>query len=528
MFRSATLKNPPDWFREALLGGETDSGIRVDGRNAMTLSTWWQGVNVISGDVSTLPLDTYERSGERSRDKAMRHPAYRLMRRRPNPEMSASTFKKTLQSHVLNWGNGYARIIRNGRGEPDSLWIRRPDKTRAHRDSVGVYYESEIEVGDGRWETEVTDQRDMFHIKGLGWDGLQGYSVIRMARESIGLGLALEKYSNTFFKNNARPGGYIEASPGTTPDAARETLKLWNERHEGPKNQHKAGMLVNAKYHQLGIPNQDAQFFESRMLQRSEIAGWLGLPPHKVGDLENATFSNIEELNRNYLNTSLMHWLVTWEDECWSKLLTEQQRITDSHFFEFNTASLLRGTLAERYQAYSIGRQGEWLSPNDIRAFENMNPIDGGDDYTNPNVKSPNAPKPDSDTEDDATDVAADEQPADTSNVAHQLFVNSLRKLIRTECRRVKHHARNPKEFLLKVEEFYQDWEAKVLEAIAPAGDEDHAAAYCRESKSAILDASGNATVATLETVIDNLVVDWPQRAVDLAYTILNGEDDAT
>jgi HK97 family phage portal protein len=220
----------------------------------------------------------------------------------------------------------------------------------------------------------------VLHIPGLGFDGLLGYSPIAMAREAVGLAMATEEFGARFYNQNAQPGIVLK-HPNRLSNEARDNLrKSWEDSHRGLDKAHKAAILEEGmSLEKIGIPPDDAQFLETRKFQRSEIASFFHIPPHMIGDLDKATFSNIEQQSLEFVVYTMRPWLVRWEQAINQKLILQE-----NYFSEFLVDGLLRGDIAARYSAYAVGRQWGWLSANDVRELENMNPIDGGDTYLTP------------------------------------------------------------------------------------------------------------------------------------------------
>jgi HK97 family phage portal protein len=237
---------------------------------------------------------------------------------------------------------------------------------------------------DSQGKTEhVLYEDQVLHIRGLGFDGIMGYSPIAIARQAVSLGLATEEFGGTFFGNGATPGGVLE-HPGIMDDTSYERLKnSWEARHKGLENSSRVAILEEGvKYHQIGIPMDDAQFLETRRFQKEEIAMVFRVPPHMLADLEKATFSNIEQQGLSFIVNSMLPWFVRWEQRVSLSLLLPRER--RQYFAQFLVDALQRGDIKTRYDAYAVGRQWGWLSINDVRELENMNPISGGDEYLLP------------------------------------------------------------------------------------------------------------------------------------------------
>jgi HK97 family phage portal protein len=288
-------------------------------------------------------------------------------------------------SHLLLWGNAYVQIIRNGKDEVVGLYLLMPNKMTVNRDEPGrIYYEyqwSNDEAHTMKGTTVTLSPHEVMHIPGLGFDGLVGYSPIAMAKNAIGLSMACEEYGSKFFANGAAPGGVLE-HPGVLKDPER-VRDSWEAAFGGSQNANKVAVLEEGmKYEPISINPSEAQFLETRKFQIDEIARIFRVPPHMIGDLEHATFSNIEEQSLEFVIYVLQPWLNRIESAISRSLLSPEEKKT--YFARFNVDGLLRGNYASRMQGYSIGRQNGWMSTNDIRELENLDKIpaeEGGDLY---------------------------------------------------------------------------------------------------------------------------------------------------
>ncbi len=356
--------------------GETATGVAVNEHTAMNFSAVWSAVKLISGDVAGLPLVLYKTKGD-GKERYTDHPLYRILHDSPNPEMSSFTLRQTLQAHVLTWGNGYAEIERDGVRRPRYLWPITPERVTPIRDAGGrlAYRVS----NPGKGADSFFDPSDMIHIVGLGWDGTQGYSPIAKARESVALGLAAERFGGKFFGNGSTFGGVITHPTRFATPAARENFEnALKKRSQGVDRAHKLLLMEEGMtYQQMGIPPDQAQFLESRQFQITEIARWFNVPPHKIGDLSRATFSNIEQQNIEYFQTTLIHWLETWEQELMRKLISPLER--NQQHIEHVVEGLLRGDSAGRAALETAEFHIGGLTPNEARALANRDPVKGGD-----------------------------------------------------------------------------------------------------------------------------------------------------
>lgn len=365
------------------MGGST-SGKAVTERSAMQMTAVYSCVRILAEAIAGLPLHLYRYNSEGGKEKAIDHPLYLLLHDEPNPEMSSFVFRETLMTHLLLWGNAYAQIIRNSKGEVMALYPLMPNKMSVDRDENGqLYYQylrSIDEVG-GKSETVILKPTDVLHIPGLGFDGLVGYSPIAMAKNAIGLAIATEEYGAKFFANGAAPSGVLE-HPGTIKDPQR-VREAWQSQFGGSQNSGKIAVLEEGmKYTPISISPEQAQFLETRKFQINEIARIFRVPPHMVGDLEKSSFSNIEQQSLEFVKYTLDPWVIRWEQSIMRTLLTPEEK--KSYFVKFNLEGLLRGDYQSRMNGYATARQNGWMSANDIRELENLDRIPaeaGGDLY---------------------------------------------------------------------------------------------------------------------------------------------------
>ena len=366
------------------LGGST-SGKTVTERSAMQMTAVYSCVRILAEAIAGLPLHLYTYKEDGGKEKAIGHPLYLLLHDEPNPEMSSFVFRETLMTHLLLWGNAYAQIIRNGKGEVVALHPLMPNRMTVDRDSSGqLFYSYQMNNSDAptmKTGTVILKPSDVLHIPGLGFDGLVGYSPIAMAKNAIGLAIATEEYGAKFFANGATPGGLLEY-PGTVkdPDRVRES---WNKGFSGSQNAGKVAILEEGmKYTPISIAPEQAQFLETRKFQINEIARIFRVPPHMVGDLEKSSFSNIEQQSLEFVKYTLDPWVVRWEQSLSRALFTPEEK--KKYFFKFNVEGLLRGDYQSRMNGYATARQNGWMSANDIRELENLDRIpaeEGGDLY---------------------------------------------------------------------------------------------------------------------------------------------------
>ena len=367
--------------------GRADSGERVDEKSAMQIATVYACVRLLAETVAGLPLHLYRFTDDSETEKvrARDHPLYRLLYRQPNPEMTSFSFRETMMVQLLLWGNAYAQIIRDGKNNILSLYPLMPDSVEVDRDEKGriyyIYHAYSDEV-PGNINKDIYFRYDeIFHVPGLGFNGLVGFSPIAMMKNSLGTTLAVEKYGSAFFKNGAQPSGVLE-HPGVLKDPSK-IRENWTQVYGGANNAHKIAVLEEGmQYKPISLPPEDSQFLSTRQFGVEEICRIFRVPPHMVQDLEHATFSNIEHQSIDFVVHTLTPWMVRFEQAIVKDLLLPEEQ--DTYFPKFNVDGLLRGDYQSRMQGYATGISNGFLSPNDIHRLENMDLIPaekGGDDY---------------------------------------------------------------------------------------------------------------------------------------------------
>jgi HK97 family phage portal protein len=377
--RRSSLANPDARLLRLFGVVESAAGIAVNEKTALTLAAWWACVQVISEDVSTMPLLTYRRLSPKGKERAVDHSLYDVLHTEPNPEMGTMTFRQTLTAHCCSWGNAYAEIEFTRGGDVKYLWPLRPDHMTPARRDGRVQYEYILPNGKG----VILPPERILHLRGLSFDGLKGYSPTRMAMETVGLALAAERFGASLFKNNARPGGYLKHPNNLSKEAQDRLIKDWEERAKGLDNAHRISVLEEGmEFQEVGMPPEEVEFLTTRQHQVEDVCRWHRMQPHKIQHLLRSTFSNIEHQSIEHWSDTIQPWCTRWEEEITRKCFSKQER--QMFFVEHLPDSILKTDTKGRYDAYAVGRQWGWLSANDIRQRENMNPVDGGDEYLVP------------------------------------------------------------------------------------------------------------------------------------------------
>ena len=353
-----------------MLAGNNGEQVFVTTETSLAVTTVWACVSLLSESVGVLPIHLYKKT-DQGREKVNRHPSLSLINN-PNSYTTRLAMMQHLMVSVALHGDGYARIIRNGAGKAVKIQLLQPDVPMpALSDDDELFYNV---------NGEMVHCGDMIHIKGLVVDGLQGKSPIAVHRENLALTMMVQQYGRQFFSKGGNTSGVFEV-PGTLSDEAFKRLQAdLASNYGGIGNSHKPMLLEGGmKYTRINIPLDDAQFLSTRKFQKSEIASIFRIPPHMVGDLERATYSNIEQQSQEFVTYCLMPYLEKIEDELNNKLLTYNER--ETYYFRFGLNGLLRADSKSRSEYYKNMYLIGCMNPNEIRELEEMNKYDGGEEF---------------------------------------------------------------------------------------------------------------------------------------------------
>lgn len=377
-------KNGYSRIYASLVGGlPAWSGEPVSLPGSLGLSTVYACNKIISESVGFLPLLMKQKVGGLTKE-ADAHPMYRALKYGPNVEISSQNFTELLTSHCVMQGNAFAKIVRrSGTNTAVALYPIQPQNVFPDREKTGqrrlVYVIKEANQPDQTYTVNPGQPQDILHIRGLGWDGISGYSVITMARQSIGTAIAQERNVAEFYAHGGRVPYILNHPSKFATDQDFDHFRAdWEKTYAQP---HKAPILEDGlKYEQIGLSAVDAQLIESRQFTVPEICRWFSVSPHLVGDLSRATFSNVESLADQFVRFTLMTWLTRWEQELYRCVLTpEEQR--QGYYFQHDLSALLRAEFTTRMAGYATMLQNGVESINEVRAREGMNPVAGGDEH---------------------------------------------------------------------------------------------------------------------------------------------------
>ena len=345
------------------------AGVNVTEDTALTYAAVWACVRAISESIAALPWHVYRRTqdGREPVDNTI----HWVLNTRPNDDMTAVAWREALLAHALTWGNGYGEILRDGAGRAYQVLLLTPDRVTPKRSEDGELYYA---VTNDNGAVRELSPASIFHLHGLSWDGLVGYSPVRMAARSIGLGIAQDVFGQSFFGNGTTFGGLVEVPSNVSAEQMATMEAYLNGKHQGPDKAFKVRIMsAGMKYQNVGMPMTDAQFLESRRFSVTEIARWYRMPPHKIADLERSTNNNIEHQAIEWVTDTLMPWIKRLEDEANIKMFG--MRSQGAMYTKIAVNGLMRGDAASRAQYYRTMTQIGAMTINEVRALEELNGI---------------------------------------------------------------------------------------------------------------------------------------------------------
>lgn len=362
------------------------AGVRISREAALKLSGFLRGVHTISARLAELPIYVWQERSADSYQIDRKHPANRFIRLQASDEVSALSIKHTTQSHALTHGNGYIYAKQNGLGQVVEMLQLLPDRTRPTRINGRLWYCTAIggTLDDPQSELRYLDPDEVIHIKGLGWDGFQGYSTLRLGREVIGGAIATQQYGNNFFANGAATGLVIETDKELSDTAYGRIKNSWHKTKAGLKNAHKATILEEgAKAKTLSLNAQDTQLLESKKMDLALIEHLLNLPPGFLAGRVNQR--NAESDNQDLIDNCLSWWMTSWESELSRKLLTTEEYESEKRKVMFDRKQLLRSNIAAQAVYWRTALGGRpWATQLEARRALGLDPDKGEDTILEP------------------------------------------------------------------------------------------------------------------------------------------------
>lgn len=433
---STSLSDPANWLHEALGAVPSSANIVVNDKTAMQIAAFWSAVNTISDTLAELPIRLVHNKKNGTTRIIKTHPALALLKTSSNPWMTPVTLKSTMQSYTLTHGNGYGMINFLRSGEPAEIWPLAPS-TKPKVVNGQLWYDAKLDHG-----REMIPADNIIHVPALARNSLEGMSIIAAQRDSLGQAIAVKQFGAKFFANGAKPGGLIKF-PGKVKDPGSVRQQI--EENYGGDNVHNLLVLdQDADYRPFAIPPDDAQFLQSQEFSVDDIGRMFRLPAHFLNKMGQATFNNLEQMGAHFVQYTLIPWLCRWEQELTRKLLTEEE-IRRGYCFKFITAGLMRGDIKTRSEVYSSAIQTGWLTRNEVRGYEELNPLPGLDEPLMPanmvvvGEEPDEGPPPSENPPPDpgAVDVGEDEDEGE-ENSRHFLIADAMcRRMIAKECNAV-------------------------------------------------------------------------------------------
>lgn len=531
------------------------SGVTVNHKTALNYSACWAATRLLTETIATLPNEMYRRLDGR-KSAAVSHPTYRPFCTEPNPRQGSVNYLAQQFGFMINWGNCYAEVVRDGNGRVTQQWPIHPSRIPDHnirRNPEGTL--TYFVMNNGGQPTEIP-QRDMFHVAGvLCEDDVCGKGVIPHGAESIGMGLATEQYGASHFGNGGGPS-IVMTHPNKLGDEGQNNIRRsWHKRYNGPDKAN--GFLIleeGATVEHLSFPPEANQFLATRQFNITEIARWYNLPPHMLRELSKSSFNNIESESLHFVIISIMPWLVRYEKECARQLLLEEEQ--PHYYFKFLLQGLLRGDMASRAAFCEKMFQMGVFSTNDIRELEDMNSIgpDGDRRFVSANVLPLDAPRVESATpakidtpakqkqspaSQDDTDAEATIIRATMATAAQSVLTATISGLIWYEGRKAIEKARDPRTFEAWCNAFYNDkFATQFAQQVQPmlaastlfgttTALADLTASHCNQSRRdllALLDTPFSDFAAAVQLTVNQ----WESRASSEAAGVFTSRKEST
>lgn len=374
--RQSNLSDPADWFLQALGAAASSSGIKVTPLKALGVATVYACINVIARTLSSVPLVLY-RQTNLNNDRATDHPLYHLLNSAPNDEMCSSDFISAMQSNLSLRNQAFAVIRRNRAGDVAEIYPVEAHKVSMNRPNP----EDPITY---RIDSNTFEPKNILHLRMFTFNGIKGIDLVSNFNDVIGLAIALQDNAAQFFRHGSRPSVVLNYPTTLKPEARKTLQESWDNAYGSLENAYKTAVLEGGmKVDTLNFNNKDSQFHEAREFQAKQIASFFGVPPHKVGIMSDATFSNIEQQAIEFVTDAILPIARRWEQTLNKSLLTKKERAQGYHF-KFLINGLMRGDAQTRASYYAVMLQNGVMSPNEVRILEDMNPYEGGDEYFKP------------------------------------------------------------------------------------------------------------------------------------------------
>ncbi|KMY63331.1 phage portal protein [Geobacillus stearothermophilus] len=361
--------------------GISPSEVNVYGKNALKEATVYACIKILAESLSKLPLKTY-REDENGVNKAVKHYLYKLLKLRPNPYMSASDFAKCNETQRNIYGNAYVNIETDEKGRIVAFWPIDASRVRIWIDDIGLFSSKnhiwyEVDVGT---ERRKLMPNEILHFKSsVTLDGIVGVPPLDYLRATVENAAAAGRFINNFYKQGLQVKGIVQYVGDLNPEAQKKFREKFEEMSSGLKNSHRIALMpIGYEFKPISLTMSDAQFLENTELTIRQIATAFGIKMHQLNDLSRATHTNVAEQQRQFYVDTLLPILTMYEQEMTYKLFLDSE-LDAGYYVKFNVDSMLRSDIKTRYEAYGIGIEKGFITPNEARALEEKPPLPGGD-----------------------------------------------------------------------------------------------------------------------------------------------------
>ena len=497
--------------------GHSGSGALVNVDSALGLAAVWEAVQMISGHIAGLPLNVMRRQGEGA-EVARQHPIQKLFNDKPNYWQTPFMFRELLMMHALFQGNGRALIVRNKLGQPIGLQPLYPwytytyilEMQKFHVTYTHPYYPGFVPPSSETGNLVAHADEDVLHIPGLTYNGFWGIHLVQAAKEVLGQGISAQERANASFLNTGMPGFLIEVPHVWNAQQRAEFKRDWDKNYAGSRNAGKMQLLPEGfKAHAAHVTAQDAQLAELNSLSNEQIRRLFLLPPEGPGP-----YKSITERNTQYINTCLARWFQKWTQEIRLKMMSERERLADSHFLEFDTSRLISGDPNQLAEYTGKLRQQGLISGNEARQMHNLNPVNDPalEEYSNPNISTPGdddgtAPEADDQA---STDTVTDEAQARARVAVQMHFAN----LIENEKQLLTRRAGKDKDFAKFVDDYYPKQQRKLLDLCSKLNlPGELAKEHCSQSVDQLQEITSTTPADQLPAAVATLTQSWSGRA---------------
>ena len=544
------------WLSDAGLGRSTAAGMQVTPRTAIGYPPLWRALNILSNDQLRVPVSLKKIESDGGKHPDLKHPAYRLVRRKAAPYLLSGTMRAVLQYHASLMGNGYSYVFRDNRARPTEVMMLDPRYTFPVVEITWnfrrVFYVTTLPLS-GSFEDGVVSNtpsggemrklpsEDVIHIKGLSFDGLVGHSVVDLLADPIGLGLAGNKFASLYFSNGGKAGGFLVHPQNLTPVQIKAIRETWSDMKPGIDGAHKPGVLYGGMdWKQTTIDPDKAQALETRRYSVIDISNVTGVRPHDLGDMNRQGYNGIQAENDAHLRKTMLPWYARFEQEFEDKLLTEQQKDTETHCIEYDRHVMEANDLAAQAESDKKYREMGVFSPNAVLKRLNQELIpaaEGGDDRhipmnwmklgSEPPPKGKNSQKQDgndpnqgqNEGQNDQKTTAKQRSDAGKQQAAlHDLIVATASRLSKVEIAKLTEASKDPKTWLHSVENTLNQLAPKWQDALQPVirvCGHDNAA----ETTSQIVNSHVSATRERLVALAECSAADLPSHVEKWAAT---------